>query len=142
MSPLIVRFVDFGNSDVIDDDEIFELPAKLQSVPFQSIHCKIRGIDVDANDVTLTREKRERFCNILSLGDLDAVFQENPAGDPPYEVDLTTSFSVFKYITTHKLVECSFVLRHGAECCTMLPNYGTVFTYEEALFGPLSYLHT
>ncbi len=99
-----MRFVDFGNTDVPADNDIFELPENVRHIPFRSIHCKIRGIDAlvgNTEAVEMTEANRSLFRNILTLDKLVGVFHENKDGDPPYEVELVSLDKLFFSVLTN-----------------------------------------
>ena len=109
VGPLVVRFVDYGNFDVIDDDEIFQLPENLCRIPFQSVHCKIRGIEqlVDNDSfVEMSGDNRRLFKSVITVGQLVAVFHMNETSAiPPYEVDLSSNLNIANFIIANNLVD-------------------------------------
>jgi hypothetical protein len=114
IDPLVVRFVDFGNLDIIDDQNIFRLNDSLLGIQHQAVHCKLRGLEAIASDpssIVINTEKRQQWLQILHAGKLIAIFHSNVSRssleDPPYEVDLVTKFNVASYIVNNKLVTFS-----------------------------------
>ena len=109
VGPLVVRFVDYGNFDVIDDDEIFQLPENLCRIPLQSVHCKIRGIEqlVDNDSfVEMSGDNRRLFKSVITVGQLVAVFHMNETSAiPPYEVDLSSNLNIANFIIANNLVD-------------------------------------
>ena len=61
---MIVRFVDFGNVDIVDETQIFRLKDSLLGVPFQAVHCKLKGLETLATDPTsviMDEEQRDHL---------------------------------------------------------------------------------
>ena len=70
----MVTFVDYGNTDTLQDSSLIEIPSHLLSLPAQAIHCSLSGVGVQVSaeaakttftDLTLEQEAQAEVQSVL-----------------------------------------------------------------------------
>lgn len=104
----IVRFIDYGNVDVGETEDLYVLPADLQHIPAQAVHCKLKGLT--GQSVEASPACRKHFEALFQVGrGVNAIFhvdnEKADTSDPDYLVDVVVGVDVTSYVQTFRLFE-------------------------------------
>ena len=84
----VVTFVDYGNSDTLQDSSLIEIPPDFLTLPAQAVHCSLDGVGVQVSAEAAKTTFTELTLEQTATGVVKKVAMEEEADAPVYTIEL------------------------------------------------------
>uniref|UniRef100_A0A8C0JER7 Tudor domain-containing protein 7 n=1 Tax=Chelonoidis abingdonii TaxID=106734 RepID=A0A8C0JER7_CHEAB len=90
-----VCYVDYGFSEIIENNKVYKLDRRFCLLPFQAAKCKLAGLEVFCDDPVLVKVVESQTCGkifaveILEKGDIPLVVLYDTSGEDDININVT-----------------------------------------------------
>ncbi|XP_067409438.1 tudor domain-containing protein 7 isoform X2 [Emydura macquarii macquarii] len=90
-----VCYVDYGFSEIIENNKVYKLGKRFYSLPFQAAKCKLAGLEVFCDDPVLVKVVETQTCGkifaveILEKSDIPLVVLYDTSGEDDININVT-----------------------------------------------------
>ncbi|XP_034629069.1 tudor domain-containing protein 7 isoform X2 [Trachemys scripta elegans] len=90
-----VCYVDYGFSEIIENNKVYKLGRRFYSLPFQAAKCKLAGLEVFCDDPVLVKVVESQTCGkifaveILEKSDIPLVVLYDTSGEDDININVT-----------------------------------------------------